>query len=127
MVIGRFGKDERKILLMELFFSKFSGCGHNSMPKPPIYYKQQLCRHIYQRSTQITSSFKKFFYSFFSPVGPSIWVEIANNRSTILLEDFIVFGYYAKISFRKGRGGGGVGWGGVEDLYKFPNYVKFSA
>ena len=81
---GEFGVDQNKTLPVEIFFPSKFPCGHNSLPHPT--YTNHNCVNIGQKNCgQTTSNY--FSYFFFSPVGPSIWDDIANNRSTPILRD----------------------------------------
>ena len=74
-----------------------------------------LCKHIDQQNCAQTTSSTIFSLLFFSPVGPSIWYEIANKTTDLqlYLEVFIVSVHrmdaILKCSSGEGRGGGGGG------------------
>ena len=88
-VIREFCEDWSEILPMGLFFLQ------NILVvvitlfwiKPHHFNKPQLCKHIGQPKWNKNTS-APLLYFFFSPVGPSIWDEIANNRSTNILRGF---------------------------------------
>ena len=76
-----------KTLPVGLFISsKISGCGHNSMPEYPTpLTTNHNCVNTYRSAKLYLKHFVLFFLFFgLSPVGPSTWDDIANNRSRII-------------------------------------------
>ena len=82
----KLGEDQSKTLCMGLFISpKFLVVVTLYARVNHLTYSNHNCVSICVRKTVSKPLLALFLYFFLRPVGPSIWDEIANNRSTIIL------------------------------------------
>ena len=100
VVLRKLGEDQSKTLPIRLFFTKrfLVVVTTLSLSKPPQLL--QLCKHMSAKLCPKSSI--SFLYFVFSSVGPSIWIEIANNRFTMILRGLCCFcpyeeGCYARL------------------------------
>ena len=103
--IRKFGEDQSNTLTMGLFFPQNFQVVVITLCLRKIFPLIQLCKYTYQQNCAqpISSS---FLYFFLSPVGPSIWDEIAKNKFSIILRGLYSLCPYdecsVKMSFREG-------------------------